>query len=155
MKTYARIATIGAQMMHMPIKNIAKHLHHNGHSLAMVTPFSASHASYVDPDITICTNDATSIPVIATGEMNFQHINQYKLGREPVISSMSFENLNRWNKDSLLPLKKGCENFIVDTVSRSNIRSITFATRNSKQRQCIRKGRWWEVECCPKNCQKE
>ena len=95
MKTYAKIATIGTHMMHIPIRNIAKHLHHNGHSLAMVTPCSASHASYVDPDMTICTNDATSIPVIATGEINFQHINQYKFGREPVISSMSFENLDR------------------------------------------------------------
>ena len=98
MKTYAKIATIGTHMIHIPIRNIAKHLHHNGHSLTMVTPFSASHASYVDPDMTICTNDATSIPVIATGEINFQHINQYKFGREPVISSISFENLDQVDK---------------------------------------------------------
>ena len=128
-------------MMHMPIKNIAKHLHHNGHSLAMVTPFSASHASYVDPDMTICTNDATSIPVIATGEINFQHINQYKFGREPVISSMSFENLDRCNENFIFSLKGGSKTYIVDKLILSNISVVTFATRNSKQRQCIRKGR--------------
>ena len=94
-KTYAKIATTGTHIMHIPIRNIAKHLHHNGHSLAIVTPFSASHASYEDPDMIICTNDATSIPNIATGEMNFQHINQYRFGRDPVISSMSFENLQK------------------------------------------------------------
>ena len=141
MKTYARIATIGTQIMHMPIKNIAKHLHHNGHSLAMVTPFSASHASYVDPDMTICTNDATSIPVIATGEINFQHINQYKFGREPVISSMSFENLDRCNENFIFSLNGGSKTYIVDKLILSNISVVTFATRNSKQRQCIRKGR--------------
>ena len=128
-------------MMHMPIKNIAKHLHHNGHSLAMVTPFSASHASYVDPDMTICTNDATSIPVIATGEINFQHINQYKFGREPVISSMSFENLDRCNENFIFSLNGGSKTYIVDKLILSNISVVTFATRNSKQRQCIRKGR--------------
>ena len=97
MKTYAKIATIGTHMIHIPIRNIAKHLHHNGHSFTMVIPFSASHASYVDPDMIIWTNEATRIPVIATGEINFQHINQYKFGREPVISSISFENLDQVN----------------------------------------------------------
>ena len=116
-KTYARIATIGTHIMHIPIRNIAKHLHHNGHSLAMVTPFSASHASYVDPDMIICTNDATSIAVIATGEINFQHINQYKFGREPVINSMSFENLDRWNESFFLfSLNRGGKNYILETL---------------------------------------
>ena len=97
--TYAKIATIGIHTMHIAIRNIARHLHQNGHSLAIVIPLSASHASYEDPEIIICTNEATSIPVIATGEINFQHINQYKFGREPVISSMSFENLDRCNEN--------------------------------------------------------
>ena len=74
--TYARIATIGIHTMHIAIRNIARHLHQKGHSLEIVTPLSASHASYDDPDIIICAKEATSIPNIATGEINFQHINQ-------------------------------------------------------------------------------
>ena len=43
--TYANIATTGTQMMQIDMRKIARPLHHNGHSLMIVTPDAASHAS--------------------------------------------------------------------------------------------------------------
>ncbi len=90
---YLRRAIPGIHRIETEIKNKIKNIAHPGHSRISVSPFSAIHAGYPLPFTQISKKLANKIKIMARGDKYFQQICQYKLGRLPIINSMSSENL--------------------------------------------------------------
>lgn len=88
------MATPGIHNIDTDIRNNIKNIAHPGHSCSSVFPFSGTQAGYPLPLTIISMKLAVNIRIIAKGDRYFQHICQYKLGRDPIISSMSSENLH-------------------------------------------------------------
>ena len=80
-------------MTEINMRNAIKKIHQVGHDWRSVTPFEDTHAGYPLPSVIISIMLAIKMANMAKGLKYFQHINQYKPGRVPVINSISSANL--------------------------------------------------------------